>query len=183
MRERAVKGSFVGCVVVLLCFLAGGALVFFGYDNIKSRSANKEIHRVSLAELPKLVNLPADPPRWVEVSGVPVEGSHGTLYTVGFVLLHDPESKVAIHVMLNEDSPLLAGGGERRVVRGMVTAVGEGTISLPTHNAPPDVKVANLLLSEDDTPPGLLSSWGFVVLGVFLSLAAPFLRMFFLRWA
>jgi hypothetical protein len=180
MRERAVKGSFVGCVVVLLCFLAGATLAFFGYDNIKTRSANKEIHRTSLAEL---VNLPVEPPRWVEVSGVPVEGSHGTLYTVGFVLLLDPESKVAVHVMLNKASPLLAGGGERRVVRGMVTAVSEGTVSLPTLNAPPDVKVANLLLAEDDAPPGLLTSWGFVVLGVLLSLVAPTLRMFFLRWS
>lgn len=176
MQDKAGPGCLGGCFAMLVCLLVGAPLSYIGYYNIRARQANPEIRRASLGEL---VNTRAETPLWVEVSGVPVEGSRMTLYGVDLMLLLDPESKVAVYVMPDKESPLLNGGDERRVVRGMlITDMEDFKLSdeleekftQAKRNVPPDVKVSNLTLGEGDSPPGWLASWGLGVLGAFILL-------------
>ncbi|HEX6185861.1 MAG TPA: hypothetical protein VFZ44_18380 [Pyrinomonadaceae bacterium] len=169
MREKAGPGCLGGCFAVIVCFLLGTTLLIIGLVNVRTRWANNEMQRAALGEL---VTKPAEAGLWVEVMGVPVEGSLTIWYGVPVTLLQDPESKVAVYVLLNENSPLLSARGEKLAVRGMLASFGEGGLTPPDIKLPPDVKVANYVLSEDDTPPGWLTSWGLGLLGGFI-LAFP----------
>lgn len=176
MRADAGPGCFGGCLVMFVCFLVGAPLSLLGYFNIRTRAANNEVRKMSLGEA---ASTRADTPLWVEVSGVPVEGSHFTMYDVPFMLLLDPEGKVAVYVMPEKDSPLLSGGGERRVVRGMLVTYAadvevpkefEEELSRVRRSVPPGVKMSNVSIGEGKSPPGWLASWGLGALGAFILL-------------
>jgi hypothetical protein len=139
-----------------------------GCDNIKLRDANSEIHKVALKDI---VTSPPEKGLWAEVSGALVDQSYVMEDKAGYVLLSDPESKMAIFVKVVENSTLLSKSNEKRVVRGMIKTF-EGAAKLPKKNVPADLKVANLVLEEDETPPSWLASWGLLILG-FIIIGGP----------
>lgn len=160
-----------GCAAMILGLLIGAPLTLIAAQNIKIKNANPEIKKVALKDL---VTSPPETALWVEVSGVPVEGSY--VKKLGYILLQDPENKVAVYVFLGTAPPLSSESAEPLIIRGMIDQSPYGMPALikdlPENNLSPDVKVATLFLEKDSTPPGWFACWGLMMLGMAI-LATP----------
>ncbi len=153
-----------GCLAMILSVVFGTPLAFIGMRNFTIRKANPEIKKVALKDL---VTSQPETPLWVEVSGVPVDGSY--VKDLGYMLLRDPKEKMAVYLSLPVEAPPLSSkNNEPLVIRGMISKASEGTLlpmpNLVLPNVPPDVKVIPLLLEKDHSPPSWFASWGLIML-------------------
>lgn len=158
-----------GCIAMILGLVIGAPLTLIAAQNIKIKNANPEIRKVALKDL---VTSPPETALWVEVSGVPVEGSY--VNELGYMLLRDPENKVAVYVFVGK-APLSSKNDETLVIRGMIDKTLMGVPvpkDPPRNNVSPDVEVAPLFLEKDSSPPGWFASWGLMMLGIAI-LAVP----------
>lgn len=141
-------------------------LMYSGCQNYKIREANKSITKVNLSEL---VPKPPETAQWVEVHGAVVPGSAFTDAKLNYVVLLDPESKAGLYVLLATESELATAKSTATTVRGMVRPRGT-TEPYPRNGVPPDARIGNLVLTENDIPPTfwsaeLLMFLGFIFLG------------------
>lgn len=162
------RGFYRSCLVLGTCLWIGSALIMAGCRNYKIGEENKQAQKVDLKEV---VTAPPENPKWVEVKGVPITGSEVTEDKAVYVILMDAESKMATFVRLASGSTLAGQSGQELTIRGMAEQF-EKAASMPKNNVPPDVKVGNLVIAENDTPPGWWSSWGLMILG-FIIIGGP----------
>ncbi|MCP4662968.1 MAG: hypothetical protein GY856_46855 [bacterium] len=157
------KSFWKGCFVLGTCIWIGSSLMMAGCQNHKIAAANEEIHQIALKEV---VTTPPEIPQWVEIEGIPIAGSLVTEKSSRYLLLMDPEGEMAAFVKLEDDSPLPVVRGET-IVRGMASP-SEAAAGWPRKELPPEVKVANLVIVENKTPPGWWATVGLLILGFFI---------------
>lgn len=146
----------------------GLVLITFGWQNYKIMVDNPQIRIMPMKEL---VTASLESPIWVEIKGIPKAGSLVTKNKLRYLLFVDYESKWAISVKLSKNSSLNQRTEEITVV-GMVSPL-ELSTSIPTYKSLSDIKIANLVLEENMSPPGKWLSYGLIILG-FLFVMVPY---------
>ena len=146
----------------------GLVLMTAGWQNYKIMKGNPKFRIMPMKDL---VTAPLESPIWVEIKGIPKAGSLVTKKKSRYLLFIDDESKWAISVKLSKKSSLNQQTKKIKVV-GMVSPL-ELSISIPTYKSLPDIKIANLVLEENMSPPGKWSSYGLIILG-FLFVMVPY---------
>lgn len=158
------ESFFKGCFIMGTRIWIGFALIYGGCHNFNVVQDNKEVSRISIKEL---VSAPPEKEKWVEVKGVGIKGSLINEGNTRYLLIMDPETKMAVFVASGEDSSLGLRYGKELTVNGMAKPF-DKPASFSRKKIPADVKVANLVIRENATPPGWFLSWGLVVIGLMI---------------
>ena len=106
-----------------------------------------------------------------------IDGSQFSTNDARLLVLLDGATKDAVYVEYATNSPLSAASNTMVVVDGMAVTLAP-EINLHKKNVPSDVRVSNILVHENMTPPGWVSTWGLMILGPALLAGGNFvLRM------
>ncbi len=144
--------------------LLGSSLMTHGCQNARIKYDNKEIRRVALEEL---VRNPPEKARWVEVAGTLLADSAVVDGATSYVILMDSNSRMAAFVRVAKDVRLVDDAGAIVTVRGMARPV-EHDKPLSANNVPQGVMLGNLVIEQNEIPPGWWSSEFLILVGFIL---------------
>ena len=149
------------CLVQFVCILIGSSLMWGGYENLTIANNNQQVHPTTLTEL---ATRPPEKASWVKINGLPIAGSYIKKGDNEYVLFLDSESKLATFVKLAKNSSLTNQVQDSVTLLGMAKPFAEAT-TLVKNNIPQDVRVANLVIAENETPPDWWTTWGLMIVG------------------
>jgi hypothetical protein len=132
----------------MLPIALGLAFAQTGWHSLQTGWSNRSVRPMALKDLPAA---PPEKPTWVSVEGVVVPGSMVEKDRQRFILFQDPGSKTALFVRLAGKSTL-ADARETRILLGMLSPAAKGGAP-EERNAPPETRVAAVILAEDEGPP------------------------------
>jgi len=158
------RGFFKSCLIMGTRIWIGCSLIYGGCQYYKTAEENKEINKISLKEL---VTSPPEKTKWVELRGTPLKDSNVIEGKVEYLLFMDTETNIAIFVSIDNNSSLKKKYGQKVLLKGMAYPF-DKPASFSIKNVPAGMRISNLVVKENDTPPGWFLSWGLMILGLMI---------------
>ncbi len=152
------------CIGMFFRLLIGFSLIGAGCNNFNISKDNKEIHKLTLQEI---TTSPPEKSKWIEVTGHLLEGSFFTEGNSEYAIIVDNDANLATYVKISENSSLKNHSGEVVTISGMATPY-DKVDAFPKKSIGNDMRIGNLLIAENQKPPGWFVVWGLMIIGLMI---------------
>jgi len=134
-----------------------------GIHNVKVANENKEIREISLKRLALDESLEVE--KWVKIQGNPITN---VSTKKEYIILADLHNKIGLFVKV-ANANINHEKSDTLTIKGMAKEVEQAPIQFKNELIQ-DLKIANVVIEENNTPPGWWGSWGKTIFNFFLLL-------------